>query len=207
MTHLTNHLEIEVKFYLKDLDSMRKQILALGAESEKRVFETNIRFEDADKTLIKKKSLLRLRKDTKTTLTFKSVPDIKDSEFKILNEIEVEVNDFSLMSLILESLGFHNEQAYEKWRESFTIDGTILCLDTLPYGNFLEIEGKKENIKELASRLDLKWNKKIILNYLEIFSIIKRQLDLPFSDITFVNFNNIDIDLAGVLAQINIIPA
>lgn len=49
------HLEIEVKFYLSDIDHIRNRIIELGAESIGRAFETNIRFEDADKSLIQKK--------------------------------------------------------------------------------------------------------------------------------------------------------
>ena len=54
-------LEIEVKFYLPDIESMQERILALGAESKGRVFENNVRYEDKNHTLFKKKSLLRLR--------------------------------------------------------------------------------------------------------------------------------------------------
>jgi hypothetical protein len=39
-------LEIEVNFYPPDIESMRRRILALGAESKGRVFENNIRYED-----------------------------------------------------------------------------------------------------------------------------------------------------------------
>ena len=190
------HLETEVKFFLKDVSSIRKRIIELGAGSVGRVFETNILFEDKNKSLIRKKSLLRLRQDTKTTLTFKSQPHEKDNHFKILKELEVEASDFSTMKLILESLGFHNELIYEKWRETFILSSTSFCLDTLPYGEFLEIEGKKEDIKKLAAKINLEWRKRIILNYHEIFNIIKEKLNLSFPDVTFSNFKNIKVDLA-----------
>ena len=132
------NLEVEVKFYLADIKSVRNSLIELGADRMKRVFETNVLFEDINKSLIKKRSLLRLRKDTKTKLTFKSEPDVKDKNFKVLKELEVEVSDFSTMSLILESLDFHKERIYEKWRETFVLNDTIFCVDTMPYGNFLE---------------------------------------------------------------------
>ena len=83
-------LEIEVKFYLPDIEHMQRSILALGAESKGRVFENNVRYEDENSTLIEKKSLLRLRRDAKTILTFKSSPPVASTEFKIFNELEVE---------------------------------------------------------------------------------------------------------------------
>jgi len=193
------NLEIEVKFYLSDMDSIRDRILEIGAVSRERVFETNLRFDDADNHLIQKKSLLRLRQDTKTTLTFKSEPAFKDDQFKILRELEVEVSDFSTMKHILESLGFREEQVYEKWRETFTLNHTNLCLDTMPYGDFLEIEGQKEDIKKLASQIGLKWKKRILLNYLAIFDVIRQKSNLPFYDVTFSNFINIRFDIAKYL--------
>jgi adenylate cyclase class 2 len=198
------HLEIEVKFYLSDMDAIRDRILELGAVSIGRVFETNLRFEDADNRLIEKKSLLRLRRDTKTTLTFKSEPPFKNDQFKILKELEVEVNDFTTMKHILESLGFREEQVYEKWRETFRLNSTNLCLDTMPYGDFLEIEGQKEDIKQLAYRIGLKWQKRILFNYLAIFDVIKQKLNLPFYDVTFSNFINIRFDLAEYLDLIEV---
>jgi len=200
------HLEIEVKFYLSDMDAIRDRILELGAVSTGRVFETNLRFDDADNHLIEKKSLLRLRRDTKTTLTFKSEPPFKNDQFKILKELEVEVSDFTTMKHILESLGFREEQVYEKWRETFRLNSTNLCLDTMPYGDFLEIEGQKEDIKELAYRIGLKWQKRILLNYLAIFDVIKQRSNLPFYDVTFSNFINIRFDLAEYLDLIEVNP-
>jgi adenylate cyclase class 2 len=193
------NLEIEVKFYLSDMDSMRDRILDLGAMSMGRVFETNIRFDDADNRLIRKKSLLRLRRDKKITLTFKSEPAFKDDQFKILRELEVEVSDFTTMKHILESLEFREERVYEKWRETFILNRTNLCLDTMPYGDFLEIEGQKEDIKELASQIGLKWKKRILLNYLAIFDVIRQKSNLPFYDVTFSNFINIRFDVAKYL--------
>ena len=190
------NLETEVKFYLPDVNPIRRRIMELGADFKGRAFETNLRFEDADNRLFQEKSLLRLRKDIKTTLTFKSEPPFKDDQFKTLREIEVEVSDFAAMKKILESLGFHKEQVYEKWRETFVLRDTHFCLDTMPYGDFLEIEGPKIYIKELASRIGLEWHKRILLNYLAIFGVIRKQLNLGFSDVTFENFKNIRFDLA-----------
>lgn len=190
------HIETEVKFILSDVQSIRERIVELGVDVKGRVFETNIRFEDIDESLLRKKSLLRLRRDANTKLTYKSEPAIKDDQFKTFRELEVQVSDFTTMKLILEHLGFHQAQIYEKWRETFIFDDTILCLDTMPFGDFLEIEGKKEYIREIASKLGLQWGQRITLNYLAIFDIIRQELKLPFTDVTFDNFKKIRIDIA-----------
>ncbi len=193
------YLETEVKFYLPKRDPIRTRMIDIGAVFKHRTFETNVRFEDAEKSLIQNKSLLRLRKDKKITLTYKSEPPFKDRQFKILQEFEVEVSDFDAMEHILKSLGFQEEQVYEKWRETYTFGDTNLCLDTMPYGDFLEIEGEKESIRQLASQIGMLWEKRILLNYLAIFDILKRQLNLSFYDVTFGNFNNIRFDMASYL--------
>ena len=189
------HIETEVKFILSDVQSIRERIVELGVDVKGRVFETNIRFEDIDESLLRKKSLLRLRRDANTKLTYKSEPAIKDDQFKTFRELEVQVSDFTTMKLILEHLGFHQAQIYEKWRETFIFDDTILCLDTMPFGDFLEIEGKKEYIRKIASKLGLQWDQRITLNYLAIFDIIRQELKLPFTDVTFDNFQKTSIDL------------
>lgn len=188
-------LEIEVKFHLPEIEPMRGQLIAMGAAPSSRVFETNIRFEDASKTLRKRGILLRLRKDDRILLTFKSSLPRPDTECKVHRELELEVGDFSACRSILEGMGYHAEQAYEKWRETFVLDNTKLLVDTMPYGVFLEIEGKRPHIRGMADRLGLRWGERILLNYLEIFEIVQREEGLTFSDITFDNFKTIDLDI------------
>ncbi len=209
-----DHQEIEVKFYLTDLKAIRNRIVELGATSCGRAFETNIRYEDDEKTLIQNRQLLRLRNDGKTTLTFKSKPekedqakedqakedqakenqDRKDREFKVHRELEVEVDDFDTMDAILGFLGFHREQIYEKWRETFKLGDTLFCLDSMPYGDFLEIEGKRDDIVQYSERIGFLREDRILENYLSLFEIVKEKFGLSFSDVTFDNFKDCDID-------------
>ena len=192
-------LETEIKFYLFDLPSMSQRIRDLGAQSRGRFFESNVRFEDNRRTLKKKKSLLRLRRDRKVRLTYKSTPPEVNKQYKILKELEVDVSDFDTMHRILEALGFHREQVYEKWRETLVLEQTQFCLDNMPYGDFLEIEGQQQNIKNFTVQLGFSWDQRILLNYLQIFEILKDKLKLGFSDVTFDNFSNIEVHLADYL--------
>jgi len=192
-------LETEIKFYLPDLPSIRQRIMDLGAVSRGRFFESNVRFEDALLTLKKKKSLLRLRRDRKVKLTYKSTPPESDHRFKIMRELEVEVSDFDTMHSILEDLGYHREQVYEKWRETLVLDDTQFCLDSMPYGDFLEIEGQKQDILHFAAQLGLRWDQRILLNYLHIFEILQNNLNFNFSDVTFDNFKHVKVDLIDYL--------
>ncbi len=193
-------LEIEVKFFLKDLKTVREKILAFGALSKGRVFERNIRFEDRERSLIARKSLLRLRRDDRARLTFKSEPKDKDSEFKIYKELEVEIDDFRTMENILNALGFFNDQVYEKYRETLVIGATQLCLDEMPFGDFLEIEGERDDILRTVELLNLDWGQRILANYLGIFEVLRKRENLPFKDITFENFEKNPVDFSVHLA-------
>jgi adenylate cyclase class 2 len=183
-------LETEVKFHAPDLPDLRARLLAIGAHSSGRALEVNIRFDDGDRRLLRANWLLRLRLADKATLTYKSVPVDSDPAFKQLHEIEVVVDDFDATQRILVSLGFRPEQTYEKWRETLVLDQTIFCLDALPFGNFLEIEGSKDAIVRFAERLGLVWSRRIVLNYLEMFDLIRRRRNLSFRDATFANFTD-----------------
>ena len=194
-------LEIEVKFLLQDPDSIRTRLTDLGARSSGRHFESNLRLDDERGSLLGKGALLRLRMDRRALLTFKEKAPASDGDFKIHRELEVVVEDFARMEQILEAVGFSAVQCYEKWRETFHLEGAALCLDTLPFGEFLEIEGEKEAIRSLSDRLGLPWEKRILDNYLHIFALLKDREGLPFSDVTFSNFEGIDADV-GALAPL-----
>lgn len=184
-------LEIEVKFFLADRETVEKQIQHIQAVFCHAEDEKNIRYETDDCALFRRRQLLRLRRAKHVTLTFKSEAPDQQTDCKIHREYEVSVDDFAVMQNILESLGFHPEQIYEKHRSSYRLKDVLLCLDSMPYGDFLELEGPEESIREVAGKLGLAWQNRIVANYLEIFEQIKAALGLSFSDVTFANFERI----------------
>ena len=194
--------EVEVKFFLDDINRMQRRIADLGAESQGRVFENNIRYDDDGHNLSRKQSLLRLRQDNKAILTFKSKPAKTSRDFKIFNELEVEVSDFKTMQKILTCLGLQAVQRYEKWRETMILGSTAFLLDTMPYGTFLEIEGQENDIRQYATRLNLNWHQRITLNYLEIFDILIKKQHLTFQDLTFENFQSSDLNVSVIMDQL-----
>jgi adenylate cyclase class 2 len=193
-------VEIEVKFYLKQLEPMRQRVMALGATSLGRHFERNLCFDDADHHLRQRNILLRLRKDAKVRLTLKAPSRETDPGFKTYEEIEIGVESLERCRAILEALGFHTEQTYEKWRETFTLGQTHIVLDTTPYGDFVEIEGEKQYIRTVSDQLGLAWKERILLNYLAIFEMIRRGEALPFKDMTFENFRSVDCHIGPYLS-------
>ncbi len=201
-------LEIEIKFYIPDIDAIRARIRSLGAELKASGFETNIRFDDAAQHLKQAKMLLRLRQDARCRLTVKSPPDDADTEFKIFRELEVDISDSQTMIAILGQLGYYPRQVYEKQRETYLFKHTELCLDSLPYGHFLEIEGEKDDIRKAAEAIGLNWENRITANYLSLFATLQKQLNLPFEDITFENFKSVKVDksLVHKILEAGVLP-
>jgi adenylate cyclase class 2 len=199
MNQNPDHLEVEVKFHLNHPEETLQQLVDLGAVAHSRVFETNVRFEDAEHNLKANHQLLRLRQDDKCRLTYKCRPRRTQSQCKVFREVEVEVGDFMAMRDILVEIGYHPVQTYEKWRQTFHWNEVELCLDTMPYGDFLEIEGPEKNIKKAARRLGLPWEKRILSNYLAMFEAMRAHYKLPFHDVTFANFELHPVDIVPLL--------
>ena len=186
------HLEIELKFYCPDFSPLRYALVELDATCvTQKSFEHNVRYDTEDGRLQKSRCLLRLRQDNKTTLTFKSPPSSADARFKVYHEREAHLDDFDAMDGILVALGYRRRQVYQKWRETWRLGETILCLDSLPYGSFLEIEGSPDSIMRLVHDLGLDWERRILASYLEIFSVLREKDGLPFTDVTFDNFSSV----------------
>jgi adenylate cyclase class 2 len=193
-------LEIEVKFFLPDIEDLERRIQSLGAGFQGTVHETNIRFETADNALFRQRSLLRLRRADRITLTYKSENPQKQGDYKVHTEYEASVDSFEAMENILVSLGFHAAQTYEKIRRTYELGPVELCLDTMPYGGFLEIEGPGEAIRAVSGRLSLAWEERILMNYLEMFEKIRKTADLSFTDVTFENFRGVrSEDMAALI--------
>ncbi|MBE2222342.1 MAG: class IV adenylate cyclase [Anaerolineae bacterium] len=194
-------LEVEVKFLVADLSAFRDRLLAAGGTLQKaRVFERNVRFDTPGNDLLKKGELLRLRQDTAVRITYKGeVAETVTSEAKVREELEVGVTDFDTTALIFERLGFAPVQVYEKYRETFVLDGIEIVLDEMPYGNFVELEGEEVAIKMAATDLGLAWSKRVNNNYLGLMADLKRFHQLDFDDLTFANFEGRNIAIADML--------
>lgn len=199
--HDARALEVEVKFYVTDLDAARRRIRDAGAIlASPRVYERNVRFDTPDGSLLQRQELLRLRQDTRARLTFKG-PAAADthSEAKVREEIELEVADFDGMAAVLTRLGFAPVQTYEKYRETYHLGDVEVVVDELPFGHFVELEGAEAGIKAAARRIGFDWERRVLTNYLALMELCRRTYDLPFTDLTFNNFRTRPVDMSALL--------
>ncbi len=172
----TSDVEIEVKFYVLSLKEIEQKILDLGGTLlQERCFESNLRFDTADRRLRNLHQVLRLRKDTQNIMTFKGAAE-EGKPVSIRQEIEVLVDDFDTARTLLEGLGYEVVMAYEKYRTTYSLLDTLVVLDELPYGNFIEIEGPNGiSIQKAARNLNLDWKRRVMASYISLFETLKKE--------------------------------
>jgi adenylate cyclase class 2 len=196
MPHANNakNVETEVKVYVSDLAPIEQRLQSLGAYlAAPRIYERNVRYEDADNSLTKKDKVLRLRMDSRARLTYKEPAAFSDKSIMSRTELEVTVSDFETTDLLLQKLGFHTSWVYDKYRTTYELDDCEIVLDELGFGLFVEIEGEADAIEAMIIKLDLTDAKRIPASYSVLFFRVKRQLGLTFDDLTFENFKGVTI--------------
>ncbi len=177
-------IEIEIKFEVKNIRELKKKLKKIRAKKIKRYFEYNLAFDTKDKKLYKSKILLRLRKAAgKVILGYKR--KIPSRKYKQEEEIEIEVKDFEKMKKLLEKLGFYKSFIYEKVREVYKYKGTEICIDQLPFGTYLEIEGKEKDIKTVIDKLELDIKQGSTLNYRQLYNQYCKEKRIKPKDIVF----------------------
>src|ERR1700722_11876949 len=146
--------EIEQKYRVSDVDSLRKKLIKLGARKSTRGYERNELF-DMDGALRRQGRKLRLRRhgEDKAVLTLKGPR--QDGVHKTRMEIETRV-DYEPAKRILELLSFRVSETYSKLREEYKLGSCTVCLDHIAQcGWFFEIEGTPRQINEIAQKLEL----------------------------------------------------
>jgi len=174
-------LEMERKYLDVDHAALRARLKALGAEFLGRWFEANAVYDDSDRSLKAAGTLLRLReKQGRHVLTLKRRPDSASPEgVKVYEEHETEVADGGALRALLAGLGYAPAFAYEKVREKWRLEGCEICLDALPFGDFLEIEGDEAGIEACARALKLPPDKASAATYHELNRRRRESAGLP----------------------------
>jgi adenylate cyclase class 2 len=131
-----------------------------------RAFEANTVFDTADRSLMGRRQLLRLREFRgKSILTFKGSP--LEGPHKARPEFETELASAPAFARILDGLGYSPQFRYEKYRTLFGRSGDAghVCLDETPMGVFLELEGAPDWIDATAHLLGFRPEDYVTLSY------------------------------------------
>ena len=186
--------ETEAKFYVLHLDQISMRLQELTAHLiQPRLLEKNYRFDLPNGSLGSSGRVLRLRQDDKARLTFKSAGQHQNGVMD-RQEIEFVVEDFGKARQFLQALGYQESMYYEKYRTTYEIEDTLVMLDELPYGDFVEIEGETaEQIQAVAAKLDLDWYAAIDRSYTALFEYLRKTMRLSFTALAFDNFKSIRV--------------
>ena len=116
---------------------------------------------------------LRLRDyGDRYTLTYKG-PKKTDLHMKVREEIETSVGSFDSMRSLLESIGLQVSFEYAKWRQKYRMSwqgsDVEVCVDKTPIGVFVEIEGARESIVQIAARMGWDSSDYITDNYVNLY--------------------------------------
>lgn len=170
-------LEIEAKMKVDDFDPVRERLAACGATRVGSVLESNTFFDTANRSLVAQDKGLRLRRtqDAQTgreeyIITFKG--PLRHGELKTREESEVQVDDGTRATALLQALGYEPTLSFEKRRESWKLDGCKIELDELPIlGRYVEVEGPGEDaVMRVRQKLGLSEQPLIQTGYITMLS-------------------------------------
>ncbi len=144
-------IEVEVKAHVNDFNDVKSKLNLIDAvkvnkEHQIDTYFNNNNYRDFEKT----DEALRIRKTTasdgesRIILTYKGAK--LDEISKTRKELEVDIENYGQMRLILENLGFKAVADVEKHRTTYLLDDFIITLDKVEkVGKFVEIE---KDVKE-----------------------------------------------------------
>jgi adenylate cyclase, class 2 len=175
-------VETEVKIQLANLDDFKASLLLLSPRMlSERHFEDNFVLDYPEGILRSRACLLRVRKtEGIKTVTFKGPPQ-SSALFKSREEDETIVASADVMLRIFEQLGMKVWFRYQKYREEYAIPvkrGTAgalkIALDATPIGNYVELEGSEEGIREVAAQLGFNESQFLRDSYYALFARLCR---------------------------------
>ncbi|MGP3667525.1 MAG: class IV adenylate cyclase [Candidatus Bathyarchaeota archaeon] len=172
-------LEVEVKVRVEDLAKVEANLKKLMATEVSYGVQEDLYFNAPHRNFMITDEALRIRKSNgKCFLTYKGCR--VDNQAKTREELEVEVEDFDKIKLILERLGFKPLYLIKKMRKTFQFENLKINLDNVEkLGSFVEVEGfaenekereiTVENVKKVLLKLNLHDKKLEDKTYLELF--------------------------------------
>lgn len=174
---MNRHRETEIKLEVRDPNALKRRLRELGFRAvQARHFESNAMFDFPDLRLWKARCLLRLRRaDNRCTLTYKGAPS-RTRNYKTRGEIETEIEDGTVLREIFEVLGLRETFRYEKYRTAYArrsrvgnAKAPLLVYDETPVGTYLELEGPRRWIDQIASQLGYQREDYITASYASLY--------------------------------------
>ncbi len=183
--------EVELKFLISSKDSINQKLGTL-AKFVMRAFEITEMYDNKNKELFNVDARLRVRdiinldtKEKKCELTYKK--PITREGIKIEEEIKAKVQDYRDICEILNKIGFEIVSSYERIRTTYMVGTAEVVIDEFPFGTYLEIEGEKDDIINIASQLGLDLIDNITKSCDDIYADIQKSAEKPIEE--HIRFN------------------
>jgi len=172
--------EIEVKFPLRDRAGTVRRLNELGATRlYAETFEDNIVL-DRRGELRTKSALLRVRKFGKYSLVTYKGPTSIEGGIKSREEVQTGIESFELAIQLFDSLGYKPVFRYQKFREVWRVKEVEVVLDRTPIGEYFEIEGPVDVIREVSAQLGMTMEHALRQSYADLYRLARRTRgDLP----------------------------
>ena len=172
-------VEIEAKFRVESLKPYIERVEQSGGEWIDELEQRDQFFDRVDRSLLKADSGLRLRIEkgreiNRTQLCFKGPR--QQGQYKRREEIEFEISDEKMATMLLEALGFIPTLVVEKKRRMAQLSSCQVCLDEVNgLGSFIEIEGPSEaEVEQVAIKLALNEHRHIRSSYVTMLAEKKK---------------------------------
>ena len=184
-------IEREIKLSFESAAAARGAVATLGAVPLRaRRLQDDRLLDTASGRLRADWSTLRVRMETPAaaggsvaTITFKGPP--RPDVMKVRDEVETGVDDGAVLLRVLERAGFDVWFRYQKYREEFECDGTIVAIDETPCGVFVEIEGSKGGVTRVAQALGRIPDDYITASYRRVWEADCAARGRPVGDMVF----------------------
>ncbi len=156
-------IEIEAKLRIESFAPLLERLEGFSAKRKSLLRQVDNYLDNKDSEMLTSDRALRLRSESdvdnpdssQTILSYKGPKS--DSGYKSREEIETNISDIDAFYEIMERLGYKRTLSFDKVRETWLLDGCLVCLDRLPLiGNFVEIEGpSQDDISAVISKLGI----------------------------------------------------
>lgn len=179
-------IETELKARVDDPDAVRATLRRLGARLvSASAFEDNLLLDDECGSLFGRGEALRVRTTGGGSILTWKGPRQRDRGVRSREELEVACPDGEGLVVILERLGFVGVFRYQKYRETWELEGAEIVLDETPVGHFLEIEAEEPLVREVVRRLDLPPESVVEESYPTLFRRLLGERGLPPNAMVF----------------------
>ena len=170
------------RFEVKDKIKLIKDLEQLAFKESDRTYHSNVIFDNEKKDVASAGGRIRLR-----------IAGIDDKKINVQGEEKHKVDFQEAENLIEESLeevGLEPTDGHEFYETKWYLDDTSIALDEFPFADFVEINGKEDDVEMLVKKLGMNIDKHLIDTPDDLFNEWREKKGLPFKAyMRFADYN------------------